>query len=59
VTDAKIKLIIESMQGITYLEWQKLRHVIDRTYDSEASKKKNEVEMASPADIISFYKQLF
>ena len=28
--DEKLKAIIEAMQGITYLEWKKLRHVIEQ-----------------------------
>ncbi len=55
----KINSIIETMQGITYLEWQKLKHVIDVRFASEAAKRSNEITMESPADIMDSYRQLF
>lgn len=57
--DEKLKAIIEAMQGITYLEWKKLRHVIERKFDSEASMQRNKIKMASPEVIIDSYKHLF
>lgn len=59
MTDEKMKLIIEAMQGITYLEWEKLKHVIERKFDSEASMQRNKIKMASPGVIIDSYKELF
>lgn len=59
ITDEKLRLILEAMQGITYLEWKKLKHVIDRKFDSEASMQGNKIKMASPEVIIDSYKHLF
>lgn len=56
--DEKLKAIIEAMQGITYLEWEKLRHVIERKFDSEASMQRNKIKMTSPEVIIDSYKNL-
>lgn len=54
-----MQLILHAMDGITYLEWTKLKHVIDRKFDSEASQQRNRIKMASPEVIIDSYKQLF
>lgn len=59
MTEKKIQQIVEAMQGITYLEWQKLRHVINVKFESEASKRNKKITMASPADIIDSYKRSF
>lgn len=59
MNEEKVKHILEAMQGITYLEWNKLSHVIDVTFKSEASKESNKIEIASPEVIASKYKRLF
>lgn len=33
----KMKKVSEALQGMSYLEWTKLRHVIDVYFDNEAS----------------------
>lgn len=57
--EAKVKNILEVMQGITYLEWEKLKHAIDSQFDSEASMQRNKIKMASPEVVIDSYKRLF
>lgn len=59
MTGEKMQLILQAMDGITYLEWTKLKHVIDRKFDNEASIQRNRIKMASPEVIIDSYKQLF
>ncbi len=59
MTDEKIKSIIEAMQGITFLEWKKLKHVVDRRFEDEASQQKNRIKMESPEVIIRSYKESF
>ena len=57
--ETKINRILESMQGVTYLEWEKLKHVIDTYFNSEATMQKNKILMARPEVIIDSFKRLF
>lgn len=49
----------EALQGITYLEWTKLRTTIDRSFDAEAAKIKNKLEIAAPDDLEKIQKLVF
>lgn len=40
--------IYEALQGITYIEWKKLRHSIDRSFETEAARQENKIEIAAP-----------
>lgn len=55
----KQKEVLKAMKGMTYLEWTKLSHVINRNFDSEAGKTKNELKIASPEVIVAEYERLF
>lgn len=55
--EKKIKEILEAMQGISNLEWTKLRFVIDRTFESGISNYERELKIATPEKIVSRYKQ--
>ena len=56
--EKKIDCILKSMQGITYMEWEKLKHVIDVHFNNEATIQKNNILMARPEVIIDSYKRL-
>ncbi len=51
--EEKIRLILEAMQGLTYLEWRKLSHVIEERFSAEAGKQSNKIVIASPDEIMS------
>lgn len=53
VSEEKMKLILEAMQGMTYLEWRKLSHVINEKFSAEAGKQSNKIVIASPDEIMS------
>lgn len=55
----KMRRICEVMQGITYLEWTKLRAMIDRSFDSEAAKATNRLKIAATDELEKTYKLLF
>lgn len=57
--DKKLKAIFESMQGITLLEWQKLKQAIDDAFRSEVAKQNNKIPMATSEKLIDSYKGLF
>lgn len=42
------------MQGITQIEWKKLRYVIDACFNNEAAIQKNKILMARP-EVIADY----
>lgn len=55
----KIKSILEAMQGITYLEWKKLKNVIEENFNKKAGNLSNKIEIASSDEIISEFEKLF
>jgi len=57
--DKKLKAIFESMQGITLLEWQKLKQAIDDAFRSEVAKQNNKIPMATSEKLTDSYKGLF
>lgn len=57
--ETKMNCILESMQGITQLEWKKLKHVIDAYFNNEAAIQKNKILIARPEVIADLYKWLF
>lgn len=57
--DAKVRLILEAMQGITYLEWRKLRHCIDTRFSADASTATRELPLAAVDTIIKDYHREF
>lgn len=56
---AKMNRILESMQGIKYLEWEKLKQAIDIYFDNAADNQKNNILMESPTIIMDIHKRLF
>lgn len=54
-----VREMYEALQGITYLEWTRLRATIDRSFDTEAAKIKNKLEIAAPDDLEKTHKLLF
>lgn len=44
----KKQQIFEALQGITYLEWQKLRHGIELSFQNEVTSQSNRIEIATP-----------
>jgi hypothetical protein len=55
----KQKEVIKAMQGMTYLEWVKLSHVINIQFDAEASEIKNALEFHDLEVIEAKYERLF
>lgn len=53
MSEEKIRLILETMQGITYLDWKKLSHVIEERFSAEAGKQSNKIVIASPDEIMN------
>ncbi len=53
--DNKMQQIFEAMQGITYLDWLKLRHSIDRSFQSAVTTQTNKIEIAPPEKLNRFY----
>lgn len=59
MTEEKIKLILEAMQGITYLEWRKLKHAIDMRFDTDISAMARKVPLADADRIVKDYHNEF
>lgn len=55
----KMRLILNAMQGITYLEWQKLRHCIDVRFSADANAAANKMPLADADQIIETYHSKF
>ena len=55
----KIKEIVSAMDGLTYSDWNKLKHVIDVKFSAEASKIANKTVIASADEIVEEFKKLF
>lgn len=53
--EAKLRSIVDAMQGITYLDWNHIRIVIEEAFSTEASKQSNKIGIASPDEIVSRY----
>lgn len=53
------KKIYATLQGITYLEWTKLRTTIDRSFDNEAANIKKGLKIAAPDNLEKTHKLLF
>ena len=52
--EKKMQAIFDALQGITYLEWKKLSFAIDRSFDTEATKQSNKIEIAAPEKLKEF-----
>jgi len=59
VDEEKMRLILEAMQGITYLEWYKLKHCIDTRFDADVRTVTNKLPLPDVDKIIKDYKQEF
>ena len=53
--DEKLKAIFKCVQGLTFLEWQKLKQAIDENFRSEATKQNNK----APEKLMDSYERLF
>ena len=58
MNEEKRQQIFEALQGITYLEWLKLRHAIDKSFASEITEQTNKVEIATSDKLDGFMKLL-
>lgn len=56
VGEKNMRDIYEALQGITYLEWKKLSHAINRHFENEASKQENNILIGSPEELEKSYK---
>jgi len=59
VNEQKLNTILEAMQGITYLEWKKLSHVINARFDADVSIVSNKITLADADKIIEAYNREF
>lgn len=59
VSEEKVNLILEAMQGITYLEWRKLRHCVDTRFDKDVSSVTNKLLLADAGTIVEDYRREF
>ncbi len=59
MAEEKIRLILEAMQGITYLEWRRLRHCIDTRFNADTNIAANRVPLAGVEKIVEDYKRKF
>lgn len=51
----KLKGIIESMQGVTYHEWQKIQACVDIYFKLSINDYKREMTISEPGDIVDLY----
>lgn len=54
-----MRLILEAMQGITYLEWRKLRHCIDKRFNADTNVAANRMPLADVGTLVGDYKREF
>lgn len=55
----KQKEVIKAMQGMTYLEWVKLSHVINVRFNTDALALKNKLAVVNPEVAETEYERLF
>lgn len=55
MTEEKMRQIFDAMQGVTRNEWIKLRHFIDREFDSEFNKLANVISIPEPDELMKGY----
>lgn len=55
MTEEKMRQIIDAMQGITRNEWLKLRHFIDRAFDSKFNKLANDLTISETDELMNGY----
>lgn len=55
--EEKLKEISEAMQGITYLDWVKVRTIFDLCFDVEADSLKNKIQVAGVEKIVESFKR--
>lgn len=59
MSEEKMRLILEAMQGVTYLEWRKLRHCIDIRFNADTNTAASRVPLADVETIVENYKREF
>lgn len=52
----KIEDVLKALEGISYLEWVKIKMGIDEYYRVVSAKKTNEIQIADPNTIMPFIK---
>lgn len=55
----KLQQILETMQGVTYFDWQKIKHAIDGCFTAESHNCHKNMTIASPGEVIQEYKKEF
>lgn len=51
----KMQSILEAMQGLTYSDWKKLKHCIDRRFTADTSAAANRILLADADTIVGDY----
>lgn len=59
MNDEKIKEVLTAMQGITYLEWKKLKQTIDLCFSTEISAETNKIQLTGVDRIAEYYGRTF
>lgn len=55
----KLRKILQVMEGISYFEWKKLKHIVDVHFDQEAAKQNNKIMLAATEELMTSYNRLF
>lgn len=59
MTEQTMRNILKSMEGITYLEWTKLKNTIDTRFRATISNQSNKTLIADADTIVNEYKRDF
>lgn len=59
VEQEKLRKILQLMEGISYIEWLKLKHIVDVHFDREAAKQNNKIMLTATEELMTSYNRLF
>ena len=57
--EKKMQEIFKALQGITCLEWTKIRTAVDNYFRKEASTQENKIPMGSLYELVQSYRNSF
>ncbi len=55
----RMQKAFDAMQGMTYLEWSKFSHVIDRYYEAETAQRKIGIALSGSEGLPEMFRRLF
>lgn len=59
MTKEKFDKYLEALNGISYLEWQKLQHVIERVFEKQRRELERSLQLSSSEEISMITRSLF